>query len=78
MTFFRFFRIAASTIAMTCLVALVPDHADAAGYRELKGDGAPVHVWYPTDSAPVAGRLGPFDVEQAGMRRSAPGPTRLC
>ena len=78
MTFFRFFRIAASTIAMTCLVALVPDHADAAGYRELKGDGAPVHVWYPTDSAPVAGRFGPLTSYRRLMRRSAPGPTRLC
>ena len=73
MTFFRFFRIAASTIAMTCLVALVPDHADAAGYRELKGDGAPVHVWYPTDSAPVAGRFGPFDVIQAVDAPIRPG-----
>lgn len=65
MTFSPTLKFSLSAIMLAWIVMLSSDPAEAAGYRVIKGDGAPVHVWYPTDSAPIAGRLGPFDVAQA-------------
>ena len=47
------------------LLGLSAVHVNAAGYRLLEHDGFMVHVWYPTDTPPEDGRMGPFDVVQA-------------
>ena len=47
------------------LVMVMPASAMAAGYRLVEHDDFIVHVWYPTDTIPEDGRLGPFDVVQA-------------
>lgn len=65
MTVIRTIKFTVCTIMLAWFAMLSPGPVEAAGYRVIKEDGAPVHVWYPTDSAPVAGRLGPFDVAQA-------------
>ena len=52
-------------LALSMAVTLITSYAQAAGYRLFKTDDLRVHVWYPTDSTPVSGRLGPFDVKQA-------------
>lgn len=73
MTVIRTIKFTVCTIMLAWFVMLSPGPVEAAGYRVIKGDGAPVHVWYPTDSAPVAGRLGPFDVAQAVDAPLRPG-----
>ena len=67
MRFSIFGRLSSITLALALgmAVTLMTSHAQAAGYRLFKTDDLRVHVWYPTDSAPVSGRLRPFDVEQA-------------
>ena len=47
------------------LITFMPASAMAAGYRLLEHDDFLVHVWYPSDTMPEDGRMGPFDVVQA-------------
>ena len=67
MAFLTFGRLSSITlaVALSMAVTLMTSYAHAAGYRLFKIDDLRVHVWYPTESTPVSGRLGPFDVEQA-------------
>ena len=52
-------------VPFVVLLGLSAAHAHAAGYRLLEHDDFIVHVWYPTDTPPQDGRMGPFDVVQA-------------
>ena len=56
-------------ILLFCLLVspflVVPNVAQAAGYRVLEHHDLRVHVWYPSDEPIKPGRLGPFDVMQA-------------
>ena len=52
-------------VPFVVLLGLSTVHTHAAGYRLLEHDDFMVHVWYPTDTLPEDGRMGPFDVIQA-------------
>lgn len=52
-------------LSVVAILGLSMGHAYAAGYRLLEHDDFMVHVWYPTDTPPQNGRMGPFDVVQA-------------
>lgn len=58
---------------MATLVLVPPGWAEAAGLRVLETAGGKVGIWYPTDTAPTPGRLGPFDVEYAFDAPPKPG-----